>query len=1543
MQRATLFSMEAIDAYVKELQSGHDRTSTAPPLTVENILCRIYARFYSKEGQPPLPDGLPFSLKQVPSLASTAVLQSRITAMIQSAVATRPVVTLYELEAEVCLTENVEMYAELGLGCSLAALPCVRHLFGVSVGTNTAPVTSTEFMHFLLFDTNAQALLSGGGDAGDAVRAFACCYKGGKYTSMQLGIHIQHFPWLLRFVRQEVGRTSTFFSDLLNENAWCYKRNKVIYERVMQSLHTAMMSHKNHAEEPPREVKFVVHASQEEAMGTDFPPEMWGTCNGSDGGLSLHGILSAESSFLLVDVRHEMHTSETAKVEQMPPMPVSSFSSLAFPYAAAATVTATDATKTTPKMVTSAHTRKRRRGVVVEERTEVFEETLMHPLKQQKEEIQSGDAQTSTTEAAAGVAAGSTPLPTLLEPPPIPLEKVLSILRSLAVMQSSTVAGVCVAPCGDFAVFRTYASKLLSRLRRVERNAKEHVGLASISNDPFSVDAETLLRFFSSNETSDVWCAFHTSLVFHANALECGEGMNTSCPGELLLHCLELGFADLMFLPLVATKSLLPLLAARSLLFRRVLLSGRHTSTDLLVFHPLEFIFDASAEGVDGYPLVAVLDGEILLRGLQDSEFHHKLTSLLGKLEGHGVLTSVPESWLYDGFLLQAVCSQMRDYFNGAERTDLEASHMALRMLLLYWWLVGMWCHAPPSSRIANGVAEILHGLRDVVWLPSLSCHGSESDVSGAALRVESWHAPSELFPFIGEFKRHGLQDFLHFAPHEIRDVLSLSRQNGDISLFQHAHRFLDKWIAVVQSGMEYDNKYLLPSPMGMPEALTAAVALRLLCLLRVGKRISVFTIRYLLRRIAETDEEEVLIDARRLPIIPLSMTHTGLDENGELVVREMATCETVCWEPLPDVDRTHMLDRSINFIGEDFYEIAVDVLRVSPVPSLATWLAAAEACRKRIMAGPEINASLTELFLRVFSYSCTSHYRHLLRRFEQQKPVIPGSAAEAALRGVVDVVSGDSLAGHTFPLHGRWRSPAEGLFCCGPYYRGFSGLTLKVTTLYGAAVDKNDDDTVGEDMTPSLPVLIFTEQPHYAVAAVLQRMGVIALEMCTEKIVTFGRMNAVNSAGLHNKIAECAPRVQEFLRTHYPHYYALVHSQVRHSLEYFSTVLAAEPVLREVLRFQGKTYVMTRTVRCWYVQQHNCLYGADEEFFSFLAADAIADLFLPLMDEEVRQGVKKVLQECLRDAELCFNDTRPPPCPPTTTELPPPPPPSSSSSAVMEEVWQISAAPALRFRDHFPLGKDGFGPRGKEGVAQNTSRILGGLKMPQMKLLLWGEGGYMARSLPQWKCDLFDSAHGVLRAMERGRSNAGSDSEDEDCPSTPTAPTPKEKSSARRRARRGGRSQFVAPAMVVQEHRETADYALAAERFVAAKLRAEVPPDVDVVWVNENGEYGTPYDILLVRRTVRDAPSSTSTEILAYVEVKSTCTNVRRDFEMSLREFLFAARFGKAYKIYRVFRASTSATHYMHVEVLEDVVRLWRTGSLTMTGGVKVMLAPGA
>ncbi|RNF26749.1 uncharacterized protein Tco025E_00983 [Trypanosoma conorhini] len=1536
MQRVPAPSMEAIDAYVKELQLGSDGSARAPPLTVENILCKVYAKFYNQRGQAPFPDGLPFSLKQVPSLASVAVLQSRVTAMLQSAVATRPVVTLHELQSEVCLTENVMMYAELGLGCSLAALPCVQHMFGVRVDTNLAPVTSAEFMQFLLFDAGAQGVLTGGGDAGDAVRAFSRCYKDGKYTSMQLGIHIQHFPWLLRFVRQEVGRTSAFFSELWRSNAWCRERNSVIYERVAESLHTEFVSRCNDAgRQSPHEVRFVVRASPVELQGTDIPPDMWGACNGPSGGVLLHGTLRAEPFPSSVHLPHGTHAPAAAEVQHTLPMSISLPSAPALPQpppassTAAATAMATGAQQAMPAMVTSSHSRKRRRGTVVEERTEVSDDVSLSSLNyhhHQQPQQHAGNACASN----AGVAAASASLSTPAELPPIPLEKALSILRCLAAMQSVTAA-VSFATCDDFAVFRSYASKLLPRLRRGEGAAEQYGGASAVGRDPFSVDVDTILRLLSHKEVFDGWCAFHRAIGAHTKGSDGPADAAAASPGRVLMQCLESGLPELMFLPLVATRSLLPLSAARGVLSQRVLLSGCHASENLLVFHPLQYILDLQLGGGEGCAL-AMLDGEVLLRGLHDSDSQHVLHDLLATLGDHGVLTSVPECWLCEGFLLRLLQPQLRDYFNRAVRTEAEECHMALRMLLLYWWLLGVWCTAPPSSRMAAGVEDILQSLRDVAWLPALSRRGGDSDAGNSALRIECWRAPSELFPALPCFTRSGLLEVLHFAPHDMRDLLSLSKQHADSSSLQHMHRFLGGWIDVVQAGMADISAEALPRLMGMPVAYTAAVALRLLRSLRVGSRISLATVRCLLHRLSHTEEEEgdVLLDARRLPIIPLPTTRVGLDVNGEFVVGEMATCATLCWEPLPGADGACVLDRSIAFVGDDLREFAVGGLRVSPVPSVATWWAAARACRRGIVAGSGMSASLTGLLLRVLSHSCTAHYSYLQKEFEEQHPESRGSAGQEALKGVVGLVADTARAEYVFPLHGRWRSPAEGLFYCGPYYCGFSGLALRVSTHPGACAAENDGDAAGADTTPSLPVLAFAQQPHHVVSAVLQKMGLVALEDCTEKIVTFDRMNAAHSAQLHRKIADCVPRVQEFLRTHHPHYYALVHSQVRHALEHFSTVLAAEPVVREMLRFQGQTYTMTRTVRCWYVQQHNCLYGVDEEFVPSLEADAIADVFLPLMDAEVRRGLTTALQQWLRDANLCFADDTPSaPCPQTTTTAAA----AATASSPWEETWQLSAAPSARFRDHFPFGRDGFSPTGgRSGAAAAASQAS---HTPRLKVLPWGDGGHMARSLPQWRCDLFDSAHDLLRGMERGRGGAEGDAAEEGAADTANA-------SARGRGRRGGRPQRGAPAMVVQEPRETADYAVAAERFVAEKLRAEAAPGVEVVWVNEHGEHGTPYDILLVRRVVRDAAASTSTEILAYVEVKSTCTNARRDFEMSLRELLFAARFGRAYKIYRVFRASTSAMRQMHVEVLEDVVRLWRTGALTMTGDVKVLLAPG-
>ncbi|ESL07384.1 hypothetical protein TRSC58_04926 [Trypanosoma rangeli SC58] len=1524
MQRASAQSMEAIDAYVKKLQSGNNDTPRAPPLTVENILCKVYAKFYNERGQAPFPDGLPFSLKQVPSLASVAVLQSRITAIVQSAVATRPVVTLHELEAEVCLAENATVYAELGLGCSLTALTFVQHMFGVKADTNLAPVTSAEFMQFLLFDTNAQGLLAGGGDAGDAARAFSRRYKDGKYTTMQLGIHIQHFPWLLQFVRQEVGRTSAFFCELWTGNTWCRKRNSIIYERVAESLHRAFMSRCNDAGKQSREVRFVVRASPEEAQGTDLPPDMWGSCSGPSGGLSLYGVLRAEPFSSPAHTAHGTHTPEADNAQQNLPTPVClSSASAVSPLSAASTSAAaavmlTGAQKIMPAMVACLHTRKRRRGAVVEERMEVLDDMSLPALNQRLLHVRGASTENK------GVTAASTLLLTSSELPPISLEKALSILRCLAAMQSATGAA-CFATCDDFAVFRTYASKLLSCPRHGGGGAEQYGGVTAAGKDPFSVDLNTILRLLSHKEALSRWYAFYRAIVTYTKGCDEAEDVTTASPGRLLLQCLSLGSPDLVFLPLVATRSLLPLSSTRDVFSQRVLLSGRHSSANLLVFHPLQYIMDPQLEGEEGCTL-AMLDSDFLLHGLHDADSQHVLHDLLETLEGCGVLTSVPECWFCDGFLLRLLQRQMWGYFNKAEHTDAEERHMALRMLLLYWWLLGIWCTAPPSSRIAAGVAEVLQILRDVVWLPALSRHDGGSDAGSFALRIEGWHAPSELFPALPCFTRNGLSEVLSFAPHDIRDLLSLSKPHADNGLFQNVHQFLVRWIDVVRSGTTNMSGDVLPRLMGMPAAYTPALALRLLRLMRVGMCISLATMRYLLHRIADTEEEDVLFDARRLPIMPLPVTRAGLEVNGEFIVGEMATCATLCWEPLSGTDGACGFDRSIAFIGNDLRTFAVDVLHVSPVPSVVTWLAAAQACKRRFVAGSEINASLTELFLRVLSHSCTAHYSYLLREFEKQHPESHSNAAQEALKGVVNLAAVDTRTEYAFPLHGCWRSPAEGLFYCGPYYCGFSGLALRVSTRPAVYTARNENDAVDENTAPALPVLAFTQQPHHVVAAVLQKMGLVALEDCTEKVVTFDRMNAAHSAGLHRKIAECVPRVQAFLRTHHPHYYTLVHVQVQHALEHFSTVLAAEPVVREVLRFQGHTYTMTRTVRCCYVRQHNCLYGVDEEIVSSLGADVIADVFLPLMDAEVRRGLTSALQEWLRDANLYFDGTPLAPCLPTTV----------ATSPVSEEAWGLSAVPSVRFRDHFPFGRDGFGPTGGRSCALAASGTSAALHAPRMKALMWRDGGYMVSSLPQWRCDLFDSAYDVLRDVERGRSEAKNDSGEEGAASTAT-------SSAHTRVRRGGRSQRVAPAMVVQETRETADYALAAERFVAEKLRAEAPPGVEVVWVNEHGEHGTPYDILLVRRSVRDTAASTSTEILAYVEVKSTCTNARRDFEMSLRELLFAARFGRAYKIYRVFRASTSAMRQMHVEVLEDVVRLWRTGSLTMTGDVKVMLAPGA
>lgn len=1548
-QRATPLSMEAIDAYVRELQIGHDCTVRAPPLTVENILCKVYARFYNQRGQSPFPNGLPFALKHIPSLASIAVVQSRITARMQAAIATRPVVTIYELEREVCLAENVATYAELRLGSSLTALPFVQYFFNIHGPTEIAPVTSADFMQFLLFDQDAHALLTSGGDARDAVLAFSRRYMNGKYKCAQLGIHVQHFPWLLQFVRQEIGRTSAFFSQLQLDNLHC-ERNAVIYERVLTSLHAELVKKRDRAEEPARELKFVVHASALEVEGSDLPPACWGADRGPRGGLCMYGSLRAEPMLPRLNTSGMGLSIPAPKGQHtQPPSTLSSaVVSSEVPVAAMSEVGG--------NMGACSHARKRRRGVIVtDERKEILD--VAEPLLST---LQPPFVLNESTTAIPTTSALSLAPPSF---PTVPLEDVMSVLRCLAVMHSSTFA-LRPATCDDFAALNRHASQLLPLLGEGrDVTPGHHQNTTPASGTLFSVSVDVLLRLLSHSKAPERLYALYFALVKRSKGTEKKEEEATTVAsiGRLLYECLEMGMSELIFLPLVSTHAMLPLMAAQGTLCGRVILSGRPTSSDLRVFHPLQFILDPFFDD-RSCGFLAIVDSTALLRGSCESDPQRETQQLLESLEDCGVLMSVPLVWFRDGFLLGLLQSRIRRHLDGTKRTNVEESRMALRMLLLYWWLLGMWCGASENSDVAVAVEELVQGLRDTRWIPSFTrCDKYDSDNAssttnksgGWKLRVDGWHTPGELFPFFPCFTAHGLSDLLRFAPNNPSDVFSLLEENAGDVCFQYACDFLGKWSTIVQKNTAKIDANLVCRLMGMPVACEADVALRVLRSLRPGRRIALASLRYLLQCIAATKEEGVLCDARRCAIIPLPETRVGMKLYGDYVVGEMAACETLCWEPLPGIDEACALDRSISFIGDDLHFFLVDILGVSPVPSVATWLAAARACRKGIMAGVEVNASLTELFLRVLSCSCAAQYAHVLKKMEEQSEK-RATAAQEALESVVDLVPVDSRTEYVFPLHGRWRRALEGLFFCGPYYSGLGGILLQTSAydfndnqdnISSNVCDDSNDVSEGHKM-PLLSVLVFPQQPHHVLGAVLKKMGLLPLENCTEKIVTFGRMNAVSSAEFHRKVAHLAPRVEQFLCTHYPQYYALVHLRVRETLEHFTVLLATEATLQEVLRFQGRVYTMERTVRCCYVPQHNCLYGVDEEFVASLAADALADLFLPMMDAEVRQRVTLALQEWLQSANLCLRDTLPGDTDPTAS-IPPPLFSSGASgetsvSSSLDRTWQLSAVPVTRFREHFPLGRDGFGPTGRNTTTSATVGIgEGSTQTPSVAILPAGGGRHSARSLPQWRCDMFDSAYDVLREVERDRCDLDGAAE-EDLGRTPSTSTASGRTVDRhKRTRRGGRSQPAGVAMVAHEQRDTADYAVAAERFVAEKLRTEVPSDVEVVWVNEHKEHGTPYDILLVRRREGSGPFSGSKEVLAYIEVKSTCTRARRDFEMSLRELLFAARFGRAYKVYRVFRASTGVTQRMHVEVLEDVVKLWHTGGLTMTGEVKVMPSP--
>lgn len=79
-----------------------------------------------------------------------------------------------------------------------------------------------------------------------------------------------------------------------------------------------------------------------------------------------------------------------------------------------------------------------------------------------------------------------------------------------------------------------------------------------------------------------------------------------------------------------------------------------------------------------------------------------------------------------------------------------------------------------------------------------------------------------------------------------------------------------------------------------------------------------------------------------------------------------------------------------------------------------------------------------------------------------------------------------------------------------------------------------------------------------------------------------------------------------------------------------------------------------------------------------------------------------------------------------------------------------------------------------------------------------------------------------------------------------------------------------------------------------------QLPPgDIEIIWMNEKGNTIVPYD-LEVRRRV----SSQQNPVITYIEVKTTSSDQKDFFEVSVQELQFALVAKQAFHVYRVFNA---------------------------------------
>lgn len=334
------------------LRRGQSAATSPSPSTLEGVLHSVLEETYASGGGGGnsknsssssdllVGDRAPFALKTVPTLAAMADRQLRLTTKVMCAVATRPVVTLHELETEICLEEGVTSFADLGLGHGLQCLPIAQQYFQVTDAMDVFPVASQQVIEFLLtsggvsmggasaspniINNGAASISAAPVDARAVINGFRSYYEAHYCSGLngqprrsienprQLGVHIQSLSWLTAVLDQEAADRARAVRAAVDRARAVFARNASLYTGVIAALDARLV-----ATTAPGD--FTVVMPEESAAVTSVPLTLWQSSDSAEGGVSLSFSVGQRKNAVVVQTTTTLSFNAALPVLTVPP------------------------------------------------------------------------------------------------------------------------------------------------------------------------------------------------------------------------------------------------------------------------------------------------------------------------------------------------------------------------------------------------------------------------------------------------------------------------------------------------------------------------------------------------------------------------------------------------------------------------------------------------------------------------------------------------------------------------------------------------------------------------------------------------------------------------------------------------------------------------------------------------------------------------------------------------------------------------------------------------------------------------------------------------------------------------------------------------------------------------------------------------------------------------------------------------------------------------------------------------------------------------